>query len=93
MSAFIKLRNILQENKPNWEVFSAELESKDLQKGDVDLLLRKAVESKISPFKDYCHKLVKYVLKDIGKEPISILAIPKVPPILVRSYQQPYAGL
>jgi hypothetical protein len=43
MSNFIKLRLILQEPKPDYNNFLAELKKEEIKKEDLDLLLRKAV--------------------------------------------------
>ena len=48
--SFIKLRLILQEPKPDLSKFLKELEMEAIQKGDLDLLLRKSVESKLNQF-------------------------------------------
>lgn len=43
MSTFITLRLILQEPKPDLAKFLVELEKQEIAKGDLDLLLKKAV--------------------------------------------------
>ena len=53
MSTFINLRLILQEKKPNLAEFLRQLELEDLKKEDLNLLLRKAVESRPLQFADF----------------------------------------
>lgn len=59
MSNFIALRLILQEPKPDVRLFMEELSRGELKKGDYDLLLRKAVESKVPDFRQFCEALVR----------------------------------
>lgn len=57
--SFIKLRVILTEPKPDLSDFVKQLDEEEVKKEDLDLLLRKAVESKVSHFADFCSALVK----------------------------------
>ncbi len=59
MSTFIKLRLILQEPRPDLANFLAILEREKVEKGDLDLLLRKAVESKLQQFSDFANALIR----------------------------------
>jgi len=90
MSNFIKLRLILQEPRPAFYNFIAELGQQQLQNGDLDLLLRKAVEGRIPDFSNFCRALVRYINCNLVKEPMSISMIPKVELALSRSCQQSY---
>lgn len=85
MSNFIKLRLILQEPKPDYGNFLVELEKDEIKKEDLDLLLRKAVESKVTQFRDFCNALVRYSFHDPVKAQISISTTPKVTPDSSRS--------
>jgi hypothetical protein len=42
-----------------FQSFVAELEREALQKGDLDLLLRKAVEGRVGEFPKFCRALVR----------------------------------
>lgn len=57
--SFIKLRVILTEPKPDLAHFVQQLEEEEVKKEDLDLLLRKAVESKVAHFADFCAALVR----------------------------------
>lgn len=59
----------------------------------MDLLLRKAVESKVTQFRDFCNALVWYYSKNPVKAQISTSTTPKVLHGSSRSCQQPYACL
>jgi ribosomal protein S3AE len=59
MSNFITLRLILQEAKPDVRQFMEELSREELKKSDYDILLRKAVESKVPEFRQFCDALVR----------------------------------
>ena len=48
--SFINLRVTLTEPKPDLNKFVEQLDKEDVKKEDLDLLLRKAVESKVSRF-------------------------------------------
>lgn len=56
-----------------------------MKKGDLDLLLRKAVESKVCDFKQFCDALVKYAVVDLEKEPTSTSLTPKVYSLLFKT--------
>lgn len=60
--SFIKLRGILSEPKPDPANFVSELERVELRKEDLNILLRKAVESKLPRFSEFCSALVRYPL-------------------------------
>lgn len=59
MSNFIKLRLILQEQRPEYHKFIAELGQQTLKNSDLDLLLRKAVEERVPEFPYFCKALVR----------------------------------
>lgn len=88
MSNFIKLRLILQEQRPAFHNFIAELGQQQLQNGDLDLLLRKAVEGRIPDFPNFCRALVRYIRYHLAKERTSIFMTRKVEFVLSRPYQQ-----
>ena len=56
----------------------------ELKKGDYDLLLRKAVESKVPEFRLFCEALVKYCCCYLGRAPMSTSSIPRVTRITCR---------
>lgn len=60
MSNFIDLRIILQEAKPSLASFLAKLNENKLPKEDLDILLRKTIESKIAQFEEFADVLVRY---------------------------------
>ena len=93
MSNFIKLRLILQQPKPDYKNFLVELQKEEIKKEDLDLLLRKAVESKVTQFRDFCNALVWYYSHNPVKARISTSMTPKVPQGSSRSREQPHACL
>ncbi len=93
MSNFITLRLILQEPKPDVRQFVECLSKEELKKGDYDLLLRKAVESKVPDFRLFCDALVRYAWWDSGRELMSTSSTPRVLPYSSRQCQQPHACL
>lgn len=78
MSTFITLRLILQEPKPDLAKFLVELEKQEIAKGDLDLLLKKAVESRPPHFSEFCSALVRYSIFHAAKELTSTSATRKV---------------